>query len=283
VSEKIAYHNQREIGYIGLALLRQWLVGENEIIEQLYSDFSKILQLVEIDKQSVAILEGIRDGYDKWSKIYDLMPNILIDVEQPVVEQMLQGISGEKAIDIACGTGRCSSLLIDLGFAVTGVDLSKDMLKQAKRKSLDIDFHQIDINAEDLPFDKCSFDLATLLLALTHFKDISVPIQKMHDLLKPGGYCILSDIHPWIVELGGQADYIDEIGSMHFVRNYVHSHSKYIRAFNLVGFKIVDCQEPILEEEHIGKIASGFAVSKKTLVTALSGLPLALVWKLKKE
>lgn len=283
MNERITYHNQREIGYIGLALLRQWLIGESENIEKLFAELLNLYKTGNKIEKSLAISEGARDGYDKWSEIYDVMPNILIDAEQPVVERMLEGINGKKAIDVACGTGRCSSLMEDAGFDVVGVDQSKEMLEQARKKNPNIDFHQIDVDLENLPFKNEGFDLATSSLAFTHFKDINNPIKKIYDVLKPGGYFILSDIHPWIVELGGQADYQDEDGNIHFVRNYVHLHSEYIRAFNSVGFKIVDCVEPVITEDHLEKISDGFAISQDALNAALKGLPLALVWKLKKE
>jgi SAM-dependent methyltransferase len=40
--------------------------------------------------------------------------------------------SGTRALDFGCGTGRSTRFLRDLGFAVTGVDISEPMLNQAR-------------------------------------------------------------------------------------------------------------------------------------------------------
>lgn len=40
-------------------------------------------------------------------------------------------ITGVRALDFGCGTGRSTRLLRKLGFDVTGVDISEDMLRIA--------------------------------------------------------------------------------------------------------------------------------------------------------
>ncbi len=42
-------------------------------------------------------------------------------------------VSGNKAVDFGCGTGRSSRFLKQLGFEVTGIDISGDMLEQARK------------------------------------------------------------------------------------------------------------------------------------------------------
>lgn len=41
-------------------------------------------------------------------------------------------ITGVRALDFGCGTGRSTRLLRKLGFDVTGVDISEDMLRIAQ-------------------------------------------------------------------------------------------------------------------------------------------------------
>jgi len=43
-------------------------------------------------------------------------------------------IQGSKAIDFGCGTGRSSRFLKNLGFDVTGIDISPEMIKLAKER-----------------------------------------------------------------------------------------------------------------------------------------------------
>ncbi len=67
-------------------------------------------------------------------------------------------------LDVGCGTGRHSIELSKRGYAVTGIDLSKNMLSKAQKKAqtlgLNIDFQQHD--ARKLPFSQ-EFDLAIML------------------------------------------------------------------------------------------------------------------------
>lgn len=66
----------------------------------------------------------------------------------------------ESVLDIGCGTGALYKALHDRGIKVTGVDTSKGMLKQARRKLADIEAQCVEIKAgEPLPFADRSFDL----------------------------------------------------------------------------------------------------------------------------
>ena len=69
-----------------------------------------------------------------------------------------------RILDIGCGTGRHSIELTKRGYNVTGIDLSKSMLKRAKEKAskenLKIDFKKQD--ARNLKFNN-EFDLAIML------------------------------------------------------------------------------------------------------------------------
>ncbi len=51
-----------------------------------------------------------------------------------------QYVSGKEALDFGCGTGRSSRFLKHLGFQVTGVDISDDMLRKARQAEPDGDY-----------------------------------------------------------------------------------------------------------------------------------------------
>ncbi len=69
------------------------------------------------------------------------------------------GITGPRALDFGCGAGRSTRFLRDLGFDVTGVDISPAML--AKARELDADFGTRYVLIDDDPADLPSgpFDL----------------------------------------------------------------------------------------------------------------------------
>jgi SAM-dependent methyltransferase len=64
---------------------------------------------------------------------------------------------GARLLDLGVGTGRELSLLQDLGFRPTGVDLSKEMLERCARRARPVPLVEADF-WEPLPFDAASFD-----------------------------------------------------------------------------------------------------------------------------
>ena len=78
-------------------------------------------------------------GYARWASTYD-GPNPAIEAEEPVVRALLGGLpppgplAPRVAIDVACGTGRHGAYLAALGYAVTGVDATTEMLALAAEK-----------------------------------------------------------------------------------------------------------------------------------------------------
>lgn len=49
-----------------------------------------------------------------------------------LLDKFEEYIKGKKILDLGCGPGQYSYLFADKGFAVTGLDYSKEMIKQAK-------------------------------------------------------------------------------------------------------------------------------------------------------
>lgn len=71
---------------------------------------------------------------------------------------------GDSIIDIGCGTGRHSIELAKRGFKVTGIDISKGMLKEAEKTALKekVDVRFIKANAVEFRSDE-KFDAAVCL------------------------------------------------------------------------------------------------------------------------
>lgn len=74
------------------------------------------------------------------------------------------GLSRGKLLDVACGTGRHAREFHSLGWRVTGVDISPDLLAVAQASSPNIAFHQQDMteleveNGESFSAITCLFD-----------------------------------------------------------------------------------------------------------------------------
>lgn len=85
-------------------------------------------------------------------------------------------------LDMGCGQGQDSRFFSEKGYAVTGIDFSKEGIGFAQKKSFGsgILFREADIS-EPLPFEDGSFDVAYSHLALHYFsKEKTKSINKRY-------------------------------------------------------------------------------------------------------
>lgn len=98
--------------------------------------------------------------------------------------------------DFGCGAGETSTELGVLGYHVTGLDLSVDLIALARRRAeLDnvadrVQFIVSDANHADLSRD--SFDLI-LVQGVLHHMEIDHASNTLFSMLKPGGHVIISE------------------------------------------------------------------------------------------
>jgi ubiquinone/menaquinone biosynthesis C-methylase UbiE len=275
----MSYKKQHELGLAGMALLRNWLVGSNKDAKQVLKEM-QVLTKIPLSVEKISSF-NTSNGYKAWSKTYDSMPNLLIEVEEPVVRSLIKNYKPGDAMDVACGTGRYSEYLNSLGHKVTGIDISSDMLFKARKyRNKNIKF--LRGNFTKIPAKNNSFDLIVCTLALTHIPNIDKVFSEISRILRPKGHIIISDIHPWLVALGGQAEFFDESGKHSYIQNYIHWHSDYFKSFNEFALKIVNLLEPKMEQKHIHLASIGFDLNKKTVEIALKDLPITIVWLLEK-
>lgn len=66
-------------------------------------------------------------------------------------------VRGTRALDFGCGAGRSTRYLRDLGFDAVGVDISRPMLEEARKKDPEGDYRLVDesgpVHLKEAPFD----------------------------------------------------------------------------------------------------------------------------------
>jgi ubiquinone/menaquinone biosynthesis C-methylase UbiE len=226
-------------------------------------------------------LEDAQPGYARWSETYDKGGNPLIEIEQQAVWSIFDGVPLGAALDAACGTGRHTRRLAELGHAVVGVDGSPEMLGVAKQSIPNAVFHEGDLCS--LPLESSSVDFVVCALALEHVADLSRAIIELSRVLRSGGRMVLSDLHPAAAALGGVAYFQDADGGAGVVRGYGHLHGDYLRAFETAGLHVRRCIEPRFgpAEAAMQEPASSFI--PQAAEAAYVGLPGALIWELGRE
>lgn len=139
--------------------------------------------------------------FDQSAKDYDSWCNTPIgsyvdSLEKQLIEDVAFPKKGEAAIDLGCGTGIYSIWLAEKGLSVTGVDISKEMLKVAKEKSDDkhlaIDYKQADLY--HLPYADETFDLAVCNIVLEFVDSPELVIAESLRVLKKGGRLVVGMI-----------------------------------------------------------------------------------------
>ncbi|MEN9686403.1 MAG: hypothetical protein RLZZ28_2189 [Bacteroidota bacterium] len=137
--------------------------------------------------------------YKDWfnSHYYHLLYQHRDDQEaMEFIRQLIDYLNPEKGtamIDIACGKGRHSKALADMGFDVTGIDLSAASIQEAKQEEEDrLHFFQHDMR---LPFWINYFDYAfNFFTSFGYFKtrrEHDNAIRTIAQSLKPGGIFVV--------------------------------------------------------------------------------------------
>ena len=103
---------------------------------------------------------------------------------------------GASVLDIGCGNGNFLKCLIEAGYKGFGLELPGNSLERAKRVP-GIKLKEGRLQQGD--FDEASFDMVTLWHVFEHLNEPLKNLSVIADILKPGGYLILSlpNIESW--------------------------------------------------------------------------------------
>ncbi len=132
------------------------------------------------------------------AEFYERYSMFMLEPWVPALVKAVRLQSGERVLDVACGTGfvarHAAECVGEVG-TVTGVDINVGMLAMAKaatasRTALTIDWREADVSA--LPFPDGSFDVALCQQGLQFFPDRLVALQEIRRILVPGGRIGLS-------------------------------------------------------------------------------------------
>lgn len=107
-------------------------------------------------------------------------------------------VKGKTAIDFGCGTGRSTRFLKGLGFDVTGIDISEDMLQKARSYDENGHYHVVE-NGHYAHLGLNRYDFVQSIFTFDNIPgwDNRCKILKsLSDLLKPGGKMLLLDCTP---------------------------------------------------------------------------------------
>ena len=144
----------------------------------------------------------VKDVFDSVSNRYDIMNDLMsiglhrlwkkYTIEKAAVKR------GQNVLDLAGGTGDLAKVFSrqvgDYGHVVLA-DINLLMLKEGRSRLIDAGISKnlsiIQLNAENLPFPKNSFDVITIAFGLRNVTEKQMALKSMYKVLKPGGKLLI--------------------------------------------------------------------------------------------
>ena len=133
-----------------------------------------------------------------YKKLRDKASSLNDAIEQPALWSMIgDSLEGLSVLDLGCGFGSFARKARTLGAnAVLGVDVSENMLTEARKRTSDARIKYQRASIEDLTLEERAFDLVVSSLMLHYVKDYESALQKIASYLRPGGRLVFSVEHP---------------------------------------------------------------------------------------
>jgi SAM-dependent methyltransferase len=138
-------------------------------------------------------------AYDRLAGVWDDTDDNLWNeaLERTTVRQLLpRPLSDARVLDAGCASGAHAAWLDDQGCRVTGLDLSRPMVRQARtRTGSAVSYVVADLSAP--PFADAVFDGILCSLALHYLEDMAATLAAFARMLRPTGWLMVTLDHPF--------------------------------------------------------------------------------------
>ncbi|MFB2839185.1 class I SAM-dependent methyltransferase [Floridanema evergladense] len=143
----------------------------------------------------------LRDWSYQYQWLYDAISRIAalsVGGEGRFRQLALEGLginSQTKILDLCCGSGQATQVLVQYSQNVIGLDASPLSLRRAKNNVPEAEY--VEAFAEDMPFADNTFDVVHTSVAMHEMKSEQLRqiLQQVYRVLKPGGIFTLVDFH----------------------------------------------------------------------------------------
>jgi ubiquinone/menaquinone biosynthesis C-methylase UbiE len=149
--------------------------------------------------------------------------------------------SGQRLLDVGCGTGHHLRDLQARGFSVSGVDGSEEMLKVARRINPGVDLRSADVEA--LPYESGSFDWVLSIEVLRYLPDFRKTVKEMGRVLSPGGTAVVTACPRFSLNLYTLVNRVGASGKVSGLtplRQYFTTGGELTRGFKDAGFDEIE-------------------------------------------
>jgi SAM-dependent methyltransferase len=138
----------------------------------------------------MSYVQRIEDYYEQlWERLpdelalpdYELRRDFLLSEIRP----------GDRALDLGCGEGTFTELLVTAGAAAVGVEVANAALERARSKHPELDFRLTPISGP-LPFEDSSFELVWASEVIEHIADTERWLSEIRRVLVPRGRLLIT-------------------------------------------------------------------------------------------
>jgi ubiquinone/menaquinone biosynthesis C-methylase UbiE len=141
----------------------------------------------------------VRDSFRRVAGRYSRSPfHASSERLQEVIDLTRPG-PGDLVVDVATGTGHTAFALAPHVRRVIGLDLTREMLDEARRMAVERNIVNTDWvigDAAKLPFPDDTFDIYVVRAAPHHFPDVDAFLREAHRVLKPDREAAFIDCAP---------------------------------------------------------------------------------------
>ncbi|HEY3085378.1 MAG TPA: methyltransferase domain-containing protein [Candidatus Dormibacteraeota bacterium] len=144
-------------------------------------------------------MSDVRDSFRNVAANYSRSTFHASSVRLQEVVDLARPKAGDLALDVATGTGNTAFALAPHVRRVVGLDLTREMLNEARRVAAERSITNVDWvigDAAHLPFQDDTFDVYVVRAAPHHFADIDAFLAEAHRVLKPDRDAAFVDCAP---------------------------------------------------------------------------------------
>lgn len=189
----------------------------------------------------------------------------------PVMLRMCGDVAGKQVLDLACGEGRFSRMLVARGARCVGVDLIEQMVRTAQGRDESSNQYAVG-DAGRIPLRDASVDLVVSYVTMIDFPDFRAAIAEIGRVLRPGGQLVVSNLGfttagampntGWVRDGDGKRvhytidRYADEFSQWYEwagirIQNYHRPLSAYMQAYLGAGLQLREFEEPVPQDQSL--------------------------------
>jgi len=195
---------------------------------------------------------SVKDGYREWSDTYEQTVQSEMDLRLLSKITKIHWKEINRAMDLACGTGRIGVWLSQQGVKeIDGIDITPEMLSRAKEKNVYSSLRIADVLNTGASTE--TYDLCIQVLADEHLADIAPLYSEVSRIIKQKGYFVMVGYHPFFLMNGIITHFHKENGDPLAIESYVHLFSDHVKAASKSNFVLLEMDEGIIDDEWLEK------------------------------